>query len=206
MGGILPWLTRRRPLGGAVRPAFEWAAGRGARRRATSPAQPQRPAAARGEHSATEDVLIVGAGPVGIYTSILLARMGVSSVVIEKTGTSFENTDDERRAHPRAHVLHTRSMELLREIGLAEEVQREMPPLVQWKYFRYCTALVGTDLAAVDHCDDSDGAYSNLVRACTSSTHPHMCTRCSLLGSTRPSTCSNAKRCSDSACDAVLRR
>ena len=61
-------------------------------------------------------------------------------------------------------------------------------------------------LAAVDHCDDSDGAYSNLVRACTSSTHPHMCTRCSLLGSTRPSTCSNAKRCSDSACDAVLRR
>ena len=93
-----------------------------------------------------EDVLIVGAGPVGVYLSILLARMGVPSVVMEKTGTTADTSDDERRTHPRAHVLHTRSMELMREIGLFEEIQREMPPLEQWKYFRYCTSLVGTEL------------------------------------------------------------
>ena len=111
-----------------------------------------------------EDVLIVGAGPVGVYLSILLARMGVPSVVMEKTGTTADTSDDERRTHPRAHVLHTRSMELMREIGLFEEIQREMPPLEQWKYFRYCTSLVGTELAAVDHCDNADGAFENLRR------------------------------------------
>ena len=100
----------------------------------------------------------------GIYASILLARMGVSSVVIEKGTVDINSTGDERRSHPRAHVLHTRSMELLREIGLCQEVEKEMPPLEQWKHFRYCSALVGTDLAAVDHCDDGDGAYSNLRR------------------------------------------
>lgn len=110
------------------------------------------------------DVLIVGAGPVGVYFSILLARMGVSTVVLEKTGTTVGKSDDERRTHPRAHVLHTRSMELMREIGLFEEIQREMPPLEQWKYFRYCTSLVGTELAAVDHCDNADGAFENLRR------------------------------------------
>lgn len=93
-------------------------------------------------NEAIEDVLIVGAGPVGVYLSILLARMGVTSVVIEKTGTSLGTSDDERRTHPRAHVLHTRSMELLSEIGLFDEIQREMPPLEQWKYFRYCASLV----------------------------------------------------------------
>ena len=109
-----------------------------------------------------EDVLIVGAGPVGVYLSILLARMGVRSVVIDRSGTCFDSSDDERRMHPRAHVLHTRSMELLREIGIFEDVEKEMPALEQWKHFRYCTSLLGTELAAVDHCDDSDGAASNL--------------------------------------------
>ena len=111
--------------------------------------------------SELEDVLIVGAGPVGIYLSIQLARMGVSSVVIERSDL---NSADERRAHPRAHVLHTRSMELLREIGLFEHVRQHAPPLEQWQHFRYCTALLGAELAAVNHCDDSDGAFSNLCR------------------------------------------
>jgi 2-polyprenyl-6-methoxyphenol hydroxylase-like FAD-dependent oxidoreductase len=55
-------------------------------------------------------------------------------------------------------------MELMREIGLFEEIQEEMPPLEQWKYFRYSTALLGTELAAVDHCDNMDGAFDNLRR------------------------------------------
>ena len=115
-----------------------------------------------GGAGAVDDVLIVGAGPVGVYLSILLARLGVSSVVIEHTDTGSAAGGDARRAHPRAHVLHTRSMELMREIGLAEAIQQEMPPLQQWRHFRYCTALVGTELAAVDHCDNSDGASANL--------------------------------------------
>jgi 2-polyprenyl-6-methoxyphenol hydroxylase-like FAD-dependent oxidoreductase len=115
-----------------------------------------------GGAGAVGDVLIVGAGPVGVYLSILLARLGVSSVVIEQTDTGSAAGGDARRAHPRAHVLHTRSMELMREIGLADAIQQEMPPLQQWRHFRYCTALVGTELAAVDHCDNSDGASANL--------------------------------------------
>ena len=110
---------------------------------------------------ASGDVLIVGAGPVGVYLSILLARLGVSSVVIDQTDAGGA-AERGRAPHPRAHVLHTRSMELMREIGLAADIEREMPPIEQWRHFRYCTALVGAELAAVDHCDNSDGASANL--------------------------------------------
>jgi 2-polyprenyl-6-methoxyphenol hydroxylase-like FAD-dependent oxidoreductase len=62
-------------------------------------------------------VLIVGAGPVGIYMSLLLARYGIRSIVVDR-GERGGDHGLGIRPHPRAHVLNTRTMELLREIGL----------------------------------------------------------------------------------------
>ncbi len=62
-------------------------------------------------------VLIVGAGPVGMYLSILLSRYGISSIVVDR-GERGGDHGLGTRPHPRAHVLNTRTMELLREIGL----------------------------------------------------------------------------------------
>ncbi|KAJ1487564.1 FAD binding domain-containing protein, partial [Baffinella frigidus] len=107
-------------------------------------------------------VLIVGAGPVGVYLSALLSRFGVESTVVDKRPASSMPGGSEGKggeySHPRAHVLHARTMELMREIGLEEKVLAAMPPIDMWKYFRYGTALLGQEIVAIDHCDDADGA------------------------------------------------
>lgn len=59
-------------------------------------------------------VLIVGAGAAGLTTSALLAKHGVRSLVVEKRGEVF--------IYPKARNLSFRSLEILRGLGLADEV------------------------------------------------------------------------------------
>ena len=59
-------------------------------------------------------VLIVGAGAGGLTTSALLAKHGVRSLLVEKR--------DEVFIYPKARNLSFRSLEILRELGLADEV------------------------------------------------------------------------------------
>lgn len=62
-------------------------------------------------------VLIVGAGPAGLCTSIALSRMGVRSILIERhAGTSV---------YPKATGISLRTMELLRQWGLDRHVRAE---------------------------------------------------------------------------------
>ena len=59
-------------------------------------------------------VAIVGGGPCGMMTALLLARAGVSSAVLEKkSGTSV---------HPKAMGLSRRTAEILRQNGLLEHI------------------------------------------------------------------------------------
>ncbi len=59
-------------------------------------------------------VLIVGAGAAGLTTSALLAKHGVRSLLVEKR--------DEIFIYPKARNLSFRSLEILRELGLADQV------------------------------------------------------------------------------------
>ena len=59
-------------------------------------------------------VLIVGAGPAGLAAATVLGRYGVELLLVEK--------HPERSPLPRATVISTRSMELLRAWGLEDEV------------------------------------------------------------------------------------
>lgn len=56
------------------------------------------------------DVLIVGAGPVGLTAALLLDRLGCSVVIVERRGGP-------QRA-PAAHVVNARTFEVWRQIGL----------------------------------------------------------------------------------------
>src|SRR5205823_4923475 len=60
-------------------------------------------------------VLIVGAGPTGLCTSILLSRYGIASLLVER--------HDSTSIYPRATGVSTRSMELLRQWGLDQRVR-----------------------------------------------------------------------------------
>lgn len=59
-------------------------------------------------------VLIVGAGAAGLATSALLAKHGVGSLLVEKRREIF--------VYPKARNLSFRSLEILRGLGLADQV------------------------------------------------------------------------------------
>ena len=65
-------------------------------------------------------VLIVGAGPSGATTALMLARLGVKSLAISK----HRNTANT----PRAHIFNQRAMEVLRDAGLQTQLDTIATP------------------------------------------------------------------------------
>ncbi|MDQ7065742.1 MAG: NAD(P)/FAD-dependent oxidoreductase [candidate division KSB1 bacterium] len=60
------------------------------------------------------DVVVVGAGPVGLFTALNLAHRDVSVMIVDK--------DWRRAAHSYALGLHVMSLRLLKDLGLFDEV------------------------------------------------------------------------------------
>lgn len=58
----------------------------------------------------TTDVLIVGAGPTGLYASLLLSQQGIAHILIERRDGVLQA--------PAAHVINTRTMEIFAQLGL----------------------------------------------------------------------------------------
>ena len=67
------------------------------------------------ETERTAPVLIAGAGPAGLTAAIALARHGIAALVVDRKR--------ELSSLPRATVISTRSMELLRSWGLEQEIK-----------------------------------------------------------------------------------
>ena len=82
------------------------------------------------------DVLVVGAGPAGLTAAAALRRYGVEVLVLERKARLS--------THPRATVVSTRSMELLRSWGLEDEIRAGGIPDVEW------LGLVTETLASAD--------------------------------------------------------
>jgi 2-polyprenyl-6-methoxyphenol hydroxylase-like FAD-dependent oxidoreductase len=60
-------------------------------------------------------VLIVGGGPTGLCSSIMLSRLGIGSLLVEKHADTAN--------HPKAVGITTRTMELFRQWGIEERVR-----------------------------------------------------------------------------------
>ena len=106
-------------------------------------------------------VLIIGGGPVGLVSSIMLSRLGVPNVVFERhPSTSI---------HPKAVGLNQRTAEIFRDIGIEEEVLAEAAPpetvgRTSWyTSFAGPTELHGRQLAIRDAW--GGGAYAEEYRA-----------------------------------------
>lgn len=62
------------------------------------------------------EVLIVGTGPAGASAAALLAKYGVKTFLVNKYGWTAPT--------PRAHITNQRTMEVIRDLGLEEDVNR----------------------------------------------------------------------------------
>ena len=60
------------------------------------------------------DVIVVGAGPVGMLTALALAQPGASVIVLEKEAHVIES--------PRAAIYFPSTLVILEELGLLEEL------------------------------------------------------------------------------------
>lgn len=80
---------------------------------------PSIPSSVQTQEGSHTDVLIVGAGPVGLALAIELATRGVSCMLVEQNAGVGNN--------PRAKLTNVRSMELLRRWGLADTLRAASP-------------------------------------------------------------------------------
>jgi 2,4-dichlorophenol 6-monooxygenase len=82
-------------------------------------------------------VLIVGGGGAGLTASILLGELGVESLLVERhPGTSLV---------PKAHIIHCRTLEILQQSGLEDEVRRLGCPPENFTHTTWYTSLGGEE-------------------------------------------------------------
>ncbi len=88
--------------------------------------------------------LVVGAGPVGLMTAIMLARHGLGSIIVER----FET----RHGAPKAHALNPRTLEICRSIGLdIEAMKRAATPMADGGWVRFVTTLAGEEIGVMPY-------------------------------------------------------
>jgi 2,4-dichlorophenol 6-monooxygenase len=80
-------------------------------------------------------VLIVGAGGCGLSSSICLSELGTQSLLIERHASPGQL--------PKARYLNQRTMEVFRQIGVADAVYARSMPLEYISRIRWCTSLAG---------------------------------------------------------------
>lgn len=83
----------------------------------------------------TVPVLVVGAGVAGLSASIMLSRMAVDHILVERR----------RAAHglPKAHIISAKTMEIFRQLGLDNEIYRHGGPIERFSRFNWRTSLAG---------------------------------------------------------------
>ncbi len=66
------------------------------------------------------DVLIVGAGPIGLIMALMFEKQGVKCTVVEsRQGLHIA---------PQAHVISSRTLEICRSLGISDEPIRARGP------------------------------------------------------------------------------
>lgn len=102
-------------------------------------------------------ILIVGAGPSGMTSSILLSRAGIPSLLVEKHWST---------AHlPRAHIINQRTMEIFRHMGIADQVLAAATPQQLMTNNVWHTSLAGPEIARLRAWGTSPERSSEYQRA-----------------------------------------
>lgn len=100
------------------------------------------PTADTGAHTGadvTTDVLVVGSGPSGATTALLLARHGLSVTLITRATWVADS--------PRAHITNQRTMEVMRAVGLEAACRAQATDAAHMANHVLCTSIAGTEFA-----------------------------------------------------------
>jgi 2,4-dichlorophenol 6-monooxygenase len=84
------------------------------------------------------DVLIVGSGPAGGAAALLLSTYGVRNLVVTKYGRLSDT--------PRAHITNQRTMEVLRDAGIEDQIIAQATPQRLMGDTVFCSSLAGEEL------------------------------------------------------------
>lgn len=99
------------------------------------------------------DILIVGAGPVGLMAALLLSQQGISSIIVERRL--------ERMSAPKAHAINPRTMEICDAAGISGNALRAMgSPLDLANDVRFVSKLSGVEFGALPYERQTDDALS----------------------------------------------
>nr|WP_062330437.1 FAD-dependent monooxygenase [Herbidospora sakaeratensis] len=107
------------------------------------------------------ETLIVGGGPVGLAASIELSRHEISSLLVEK--------HPDTSLFPKARLISTRTMEILRSWGVQDEVERAGMPRED-----VLAVGVGTSLSAGDYLRKAAAIAAD---AAQSPTYTYLCSQ-----------------------------
>lgn len=89
----------------------------------------------------TTDVLIIGSGPAGASAALFLATYGIDHIVVTKYRWTA-NT-------PRAHITNQRTVEVLRDMGIEDDVRAQSVPSHMMGETVFCTSLTGDEIGRV---------------------------------------------------------
>jgi len=90
----------------------------------------------------TTCVLIAGGGPIGLTAAIALGRRGVPAILV--------NERLETATHPKCNNTNARTMEHLRRLGVADDIQAQSLPPVVARDYAYVTRFCGYEFARME--------------------------------------------------------
>src|SRR5690348_16545946 len=93
------------------------------------------------EPDVVTDVLIVGSGPAGASAALALSTYGVPNIVVTRYASLADT--------PRAHITNQRTMEVLRDLGVEDEVVAKATPQHLMGNTTFCTSLAGEELGRI---------------------------------------------------------
>ncbi|HET7203672.1 MAG TPA: FAD-dependent monooxygenase [Steroidobacteraceae bacterium] len=82
-------------------------------------------------------VLIVGGGGAGLTASMLLSQLGVETLLVSAQRTTS--------VLPKAHVLNQKTMEILADVGVADEIYARSTPAENMRAMGWYAGLAGPD-------------------------------------------------------------
>ena len=101
-------------------------------------------------------VLIVGGGGAGLTASMLLSQLGVESLLVNARPSTSDL--------PKAHVLNQRAMEILGDVGVAEDIYARGTPLEHMRRTAWYAGFAGEEAGRgrkIDEMEAWGGGYTN---------------------------------------------